>query len=130
MTNEIMEDLLEEPVLCYVDLPWVYFTNCPLSEQWGDDWNDVPYEHNAGDPYEREPYDITKVAIDGWSWQQPCEGHYNSPYSVQDINAGAVAWLRDPYEKPPVEIPAGTTLKHFMAIMKVHGTSVFTEVNE
>jgi hypothetical protein len=28
-----------------------FFTTKPLSEQWGDDWNDAPYECNAGWPY-------------------------------------------------------------------------------
>lgn len=38
--------------LCYIDGPWAYFTTQPVAEQWGDDWDDAPYEHNAGDPYE------------------------------------------------------------------------------
>lgn len=33
--------------LCYVDDGFAYFTTKPLTEQWGDDWNDAPYEHNA-----------------------------------------------------------------------------------
>lgn len=39
------------PVLCYVDEPWAYFTTQKLEDQWGDDWEDSPYEHNAGKPY-------------------------------------------------------------------------------
>lgn len=38
--------------LCYISENIAYFTTLPLSEQWGDDWNDAPYEHNAGPPYE------------------------------------------------------------------------------
>lgn len=48
--------------LCYIsgesdyDKPgpqefYAYFTTQALSEQWGDDWNDAPYECNAGSPY-------------------------------------------------------------------------------
>lgn len=43
-----------EPRLCYVDgldTLTAFFTTRPLAEQWGDDWNDAPYEHNAGRPY-------------------------------------------------------------------------------
>ena len=29
-----------------------YFTPVSLDEQWGDDWDDAPYEHNAGIPYD------------------------------------------------------------------------------
>ena len=38
-------------VLCYVDGPWAWFTTQKLFDQWGDDWDDAPYECNAGDPY-------------------------------------------------------------------------------
>lgn len=37
--------------LCYVDGNRAYFTTQPLDQQWGDDWDDAPYEHNAGTPY-------------------------------------------------------------------------------
>ena len=37
--------------LCYVSGCFAYFTSKDLTEQWGDDWNDAPYEHNAGEPY-------------------------------------------------------------------------------
>lgn len=42
-------------VLCYVDglegLPSLaYFTTQGLEDQWGDDWDDAPYEFNAGPP--------------------------------------------------------------------------------
>ena len=30
----------------------LYYTTNSLDKQWGDDWNDSPYEHNAGIPYE------------------------------------------------------------------------------
>ena len=42
---------MKEPILCYVKGPWAYFTTQPLKKQWGDDWDDAPYEHNAGEPY-------------------------------------------------------------------------------
>jgi len=42
--------------LCYVDLPWVYFTTQDLDKQWGDDWDDAPYEHNAEEPYSPGKY--------------------------------------------------------------------------
>ena len=41
----------EDYKLCYVDGPWAYFTTQDLKRQWGDDWNDAPYERNAGTPY-------------------------------------------------------------------------------
>ena len=48
--------------LCYVDSDeyfdapmTLYFTELEdVTEQWGDDWDDAPYEHNAGTPYEND----------------------------------------------------------------------------
>jgi hypothetical protein len=50
--------------LCYVetcedDAVTCYFTTAPLNEQWGDDWNDTPFEHNAGTPYAPSIYHYT-----------------------------------------------------------------------
>ena len=37
--------------LCYVEGNKAWFTN-NFEKQWGDDWNDSPYECNAGYPYD------------------------------------------------------------------------------
>ncbi len=88
--------------LCYVDGNIMYFSD-NFKNQWGDDWDDAPYEYNADPPYEFDPtrdensgsgrlilaayfdkaYDITL----------PCTNYCNSPYSVRDINLGTVPWL-------------------------------------
>lgn len=31
---------------------FAYFTDIDLKDQWGDDWDDAPYEHNAECPYD------------------------------------------------------------------------------
>jgi hypothetical protein len=121
-----------EPILCYVRDQWAFFTTRKLSEQWGDDWNDAPYEHNAGDPYEfgahdekngREPWTISRVAFDG-CFETPCSNYPNSPWSVEQINAGAVAWLRSSY--PPITvIPAGVTLPQFRQLIERGGGTVY-----
>lgn len=82
-----------------------YFTQAPLSDTWGDDWNDAPYEHNAGCPYDtigsgytRKDIEILEVpfAIPGnldtkrpsdWCWSG------NSSFCVEDINDGVIPWL-------------------------------------
>lgn len=125
---------MDNAVLCYVCGCWAYFTTRPLQEQWGDDWDDAPYEHNAGSPYtpsdqdiaEGKTWTITKVAFDG-PFETPNEQHLNSPYSVRDINAGAVAWLRRSRfgALPPVVIPAGTTLAEFRTKIVEAGGNVY-----
>lgn len=104
--------------LCYVDNGVAYFTTKELAKQWGDDWNDAPYEHNAGTPYEPSVHyyadGSTKLSPDSWNtdgtpkWQllelrfsaqgneflEPCSEHHNSPFSVESINEGQVPWLK------------------------------------
>jgi hypothetical protein len=149
---------MRDPVLCYVapESPWCYFTTKDLSEQWGDDWNDAPYEHNAGPPYgpcwHNEPehvakrgglctcvpcvrdwhpdgtpkWEIVQVAIDA-PLVTPDEGFFNSPYSVEAINAGAIPWLRtDQYHQgESVSIPAGTTLIDFCELVRRASGTVY-----
>jgi len=88
--------------LCYVDGRdrFAWFTSIPLVDQWGDDWNDAPYEHNAGEPYsthkegsERVEHHLVKVAWDG-PYETPAEqAGINSMWSVERINGGSIAWL-------------------------------------
>lgn len=88
--------------LCYVDGRdrFAWFTSIPLADQWGDDWNDSPYEHNAGEPYsthkegsERVEHHLVKVAWDG-PYETPAEhAGINSMWSVERINGGSIAWL-------------------------------------
>ena len=117
---------MTEPILCYIEDCWAYFTTKPLSEQWGDDWNDAPYEHNAGTPYSDAPGQIIKLAWEA-SLDQPCDGHCNSPWSVEQINAGAVAWLRSSkyVAGSKTVIPAGTPLSQFKTLIKKAGGFVY-----
>ena len=81
--------------LCYVDDEEMimYFTNAPMDVVTGDDWNDRPYEHNADSPYS-EFVECRVVYNDCGVFSYPRAGHLNSPYSVDDINGGAIPWVR------------------------------------
>lgn len=130
----------DEPVLCYVCGPWAYFTTRPLKDQWGDDWDDAPYEHSAGSPYTfhdhdrqagREPWEIVKIVFDG-RFSTPADLAWgNCPYSVQRINAGYVPWLVAepdavlPAGAEPVVIPAGTTVSEFVRLIRAGGGTVY-----
>lgn len=127
-----------DPVLCFIQGDKAFFTTRPLSEQWGDDWNDIPYEHNAGTPYTwresyRErgipPYDIIEIYWEG-PFLRP-EGYRVSNVSVEMINRGDIAWLRPdfaPDDTPP--IPAGTTLTRFKQIIKAAGGAIWVKDND
>ena len=127
---------MSEPILCYIESPCAYFTTAPLEQQWGDDWNDAPYEHNAGTPYEWqpymakrgvEPYEVVTIAFEGGAmyWREPCDGSINSPFSVDDVNGGAAPWLVS-YDGS-IKIDAGTPLSVFKRIIKANGGRVWVE---
>lgn len=138
--------------LCYVSSGSAYFTTKELDKQWGDDWDDAPYEHNAGSPYtpcwhneegsEKYPCDCDLCKRD-WNkdgspkWEiveikfeadlsEPCDGHFNSPYSVDSINAGAVAWLSSSqWTKDKVFIQAGCLIDDFIDKIESIGGEVY-----
>ena len=98
---------------------YLYFTN-DLENQWGDDWDDAPYEYNAEIPYDDKTNIIVIPVTLMYSFLTNLDGdnddydklfakcpnyHYcdlrfpkdwggiNSPFCVDDINGGAVAWI-------------------------------------
>ena len=118
---------LKDYKLCYVEDRVAYFTNISLKKQTGDDWNDRPYEHNAGEPYNKRKDQIIKLMYSGYDINTPAELHLpNSPYSVDMINAGAIAWLsgRD-FNYEPLYIQAGATIKEFVGKIVQMGGEVY-----
>lgn len=102
--------------LWYVENNILYFTD-NFENQWADDANDAPYEHNAGTPYELAPDEPLKDGyghirhvgyVPDWEIKTPAERFgYNTPFSVDDINNGAVPWL---YHEKYGGLMAGTTI--------------------
>lgn len=125
--------------LCYVDGNWAWFTSLPLEKQWGDDWNDAPYEHNAGDPYITHKnsdgvyveHALVKVAWDG-NFYPPCEGFTNSYWSVEQINQKDCPWFKTPSWNDSKEdaLYAGATLQEFMDYAKRNDGNVFFSIRD
>lgn len=122
------------PVLVYVDpsaeadLGVAWF--CADPGVWGDDWDDAPWEHNAGRPYS---WDARVIWYEG-SWERPGQHELNSRWSVTDINAGAAPWLVTRWAgedgRQTFAIPAGVTVEEFCQTMQRAGTRTFVVVNE
>lgn len=148
--EEYFEEQWKHPDMRYEDLPnpeyvageqelFAYFTPKDLAEQWGDDWNDIPYEHNAEMPYDDvvvetkitesgmcvaskvEHYDIVVVlcCVKSNNYMLPKDYGYggNSPFSVDMIDGGAVAWIYDPADGKignMTSIHAGCGLESFV----------------
>lgn len=122
--------------LCYVKNNFAYFSSIPLELQWGDDWNDAPYEHNAGPPYDDHrptpeapyvPHPILKVAFDG-NIEPPYSVYGESSYSVEDINIRkATPWLQTyPFEDEEIlKIWAGDSLDTFIKVVTQAGGNVY-----
>ena len=128
--------------LCYIDQSdeyseqlELYFTEQDLDKQWGDDWDDAPYEHNAGLPYDEDytqpeqgiengrgiypKIQIHKVIIEPKDWGinliTPRTKMINSNYSVEDINKGAIPWLVIKKNDKVIDtVMAGTTYTEFI----------------
>lgn len=69
----------------------IYLGMDDLRHWWGDDWDDVPYDPNAGKVYEEFvaghvdvafPYDAIVL--------EPSDGELNSPWSKEDMRMGRV----------------------------------------
>ena len=57
-----------------------------LKEWWGDDWDDTPYEHNAGPVYDRFVSGHVDIAFPfDYLVLEPCDGEFNSPYCKEDM---------------------------------------------
>ena len=116
-----------------------------MKNNGGDDWNDIPYEYNAGEPYDcwreeiphkypviKKQYKEHKIEhkivffdLDGYGYgfRLPYDDFDNSPFSVEDINNKAIAWIRG----NDFNILAGTTYKEFCEIIESHGGKIYEE---
>ena len=116
--------------LCYVCGNKAWFTS-NWEKQWGDDWDDAPYECNAGDPYQdfiNANGELCKIELKTlyfefpFEWiKLPCDGHFNSPFSVEDINRGDIAWIRG----ENFNIQAKTTFEDFIKIVEKNNGRVY-----
>lgn len=127
-------ELSDKHLLCFVQSGFAYFTD-NFEGQWGDDWNDAPYEHNAGLPYDRDPSrnnqgNIRRLVVTGL--EEACRDHHNSPWSVEDINRGEVPWLTTCRwsDQDRVEIYAGVGMSVFVRLVWKAGGSVYVPLRE
>lgn len=118
--------------LCYIDGNKAYFTT-NFEKQWGDDWDDAPYEHNAGTPYEyydgctKPKWEVYRCFWDG-PFRTPADiAGCNSSYSVQKINRRDIAWLSPDWNAKEGTLPilAGVTFEEFCTLMEAAGGEVF-----
>jgi hypothetical protein len=126
--------------LCYVDRNKLFFTTLPLEEQWGDNWDEEPYETKSSYPYnEKDALGndtisqyamiiperlVRKVTI-----VCPCDEWKQSPYTVEEINEGYEPWIKlffDKDIKDPflIELNAGATIEEVSEVLTEVGINL------
>ena len=89
---------------------YLYFTS-NLNIQWGDDWDDAPYEYNAEVPYTDKTNVIkVRVKLPKDNLYLPSTRFANSPFSVDDINKGAIPWIFIDSKEDSLSLMGGETL--------------------
>ncbi|MDR8728094.1 hypothetical protein [Burkholderia pseudomultivorans] len=113
--------------LCFVRAPWAYFTCLPPGEQCGESWASAPYQQVAGPPFCDSRTQILKVAFDAPALLPPEAGRHGGAYSVDEINRGAVPWLRseDFLDGNPLVVAGGATLLTFVETVEAAGGTVY-----
>lgn len=106
-------------LLCYAFDGCMYFTNdykieknVKIITQTGDDWDDYPYELNAGEPYDDEDKEnIQKIVYRKSEWFDNYTVS-NKESCVNDINESNGAWLtyNNSFKDNTVTLRAGDTI--------------------
>ncbi len=123
-------------VLGYEESMTAVFTTQPLEQQTGDDWDDTPYEHNAGSPYGprgEEHWDLVSVRFYHPYWKTPAgrANAANSRWSVDLINQNKTPWLSgwsDHTETHGSGAKAGCSLREFLDILYETGGFIRVDV--
>lgn len=63
-----------------------YLVEDDCNDYWGDDWDDTPYEHNAGTIYEEYVKKVIDIAFPlGYAVLEPSDSFSNSPFSKESF---------------------------------------------
>jgi len=139
LKQTILQHLTIPGHLCYIGDNIAWFTTCDLDKQQGDDWNDVPYEHNAGLPYgwtsrSKVPkYELHTVRFHADAMQTPADmANYNSNWAVEDINFGLTPWLSTDrwWGKEHIRIYAGETFEEFVNKVQAAGGDILVPLKK
>ena len=76
-----------------------YLGENDCTDYWGDDWDDAPYEHNAGKVYSEYVKATADVAFPlKCDVCEACEGYGNSPFSKEDMKNRKVPCITVKYK--------------------------------
>lgn len=124
---KLMPTNTEHWKLCYIEDSLAYFTALSIDKQWGDDWDDAPYQWNAEPPYG----DKDNIYILAFQCTLATPAQCGLSVSVQDINKGTVPWLSDKSYTTGVNIPvvyAGCSLDEFINVIHKTGGIIYLPI--
>jgi hypothetical protein len=117
--------------LCYFKDNFAYFTS-DFENQTGDDWNDAPFDSNAGTPYDDKTI-VFKIALYG-DFSSAQDHQYARPTSVDRINTGFLPWLDNGWNSDTTwTIHGGITYLEFLKHCDKHNLNYYVcqkEINE
>lgn len=128
--TKVPEEVWDKDVKTFVPNPnsndyyYAYFSDQPWRVE-GDDWDDSPWDCNAGEPSCRDYYDLERIRFKMNSslvWElAPAVKDYDkkSFYSINDIKFGNIPWLTIYKEDEEVKIYYGTRLYDFIKYTEI-----------
>lgn len=94
-----------------------------LERWWGDDWNDTPYEHNAGEVYDQFVAGHVDVAFPFEAIVlEPSDGEINSRWCKDDMRDGKVPMFAVLTE--PDKIPDAWNYEYSFAVLMGYITTM------
>lgn len=118
-----MDRKLLEKKLCLVKENRAYFVE-DFENVTGDDWNDIPYQCNAGNPYKE--FDATVVYFDGdFTTPADMSGMFITSAGIINSLEYSIPWI---YHDPQHMLLPGATLKEFIEFVKSFDGKVFVEI--
>ena len=117
---------MEDLKLCFAkrlgpEMVMLYYTDKDASKVRGDDWDDIPYEHNAEAPCVEDVGVVeTVIVLTDFPSEikTPDDGYLNSPYSVIDVNKGDIPWLKVMSGNAVFLLKANSSLKDLYNVVK------------
>ena len=103
---------------CKGNVVRLYLGRPKLKDWWGDDWDDRPYEHNAGRVYDEFISGYIDIAFSfDCEVDEPCEGVDNSQYCKDSFKCGET-----PIIKGTIHFYMQETLEQILArVQTTHG---------
>lgn len=99
----------------------LYYGEDDCNDYWGDDWDDAPYEHNAGEVYSKYIRGFVEFAFPlDFAIIEPSDCYFNSPYSKEDMKNRKIPCITISTE-PEIKLYFGDNIDEISKQITEHG---------